>query len=76
MTKRITVLQQDDCAPDSYEWFEIEFEKMFDISFKDWKKKATREIIDEGYGFKFTLDGIEAYQDAGDPWWTVSKIIV
>lgn len=40
MSNKKILLKQDDCAPDSMEHFLKEFEKLFNISFKEFKSMS------------------------------------
>lgn len=74
LIKRTVILQQNDCAPDSLEFFEKAFEKKYGFSFWDFKKKAERISEEDGYFIKFILGDIEATISADSPFWVVSEI--
>lgn len=74
MATKIIVLQEDECAPDALEYFQINFELMFNISFKEWLKKAEYKDIDDGYGSEYTLGDIEVSYYADAPYWVIYKL--
>ena len=65
------VLQQDDCAIDSEEYFTKKFEEIVGIPFEEYKKNSTR-----GYGndhISYYLNGYALRFNAGDPYWKLFK---
>lgn len=73
MTKLTILLQEDDCAPDARETFLEEFQKMFNVSFDDWKKKA-KNISKYDDEVRLQQGNIYAYCSAHEPQWTISKL--
>ncbi len=65
------VLQQDDCAPDSMEYFEKQFLEMFKTTFTQFKiqaKKTTQEM-----GADYDKDNIHIEWSCEDPFYKVYK---
>ena len=47
MNKRELLLAQDDCAPDSLEYFIKEMQEKFGLSIKDFKEDGEEDLVNE-----------------------------
>lgn len=66
------ILQQDDCAPDSYESFMKQFEQLMGKSFDDWKSQdAIRHSNDSSISFESTDHFVDIHAD--DPYFKLYK---
>lgn len=66
------ILQQDDCAPDSLEYFIEKFKELISISPSEFRHDATKEEIDNGYQTDFYLGDYKLSICADDPYWSLS----
>ena len=69
------LFQEDDCAPDAYEYFCKKFKAEVGIEFKDWKAGRTNISEDAPYETILQDDTYKVSIDAGDPYWKLYKII-
>ena len=66
------ILRQDDCAPDSMEYFEKQFLEMFKITFRQFKIQATKTSNDRGVDYS---DGdIKVEWSIEDPFYKVYQL--
>ena len=65
MKAKNIILEQDECAPDSLQRFNIQFKEMFKIKFTEWRHLADREEVDGGAGivYRFGNTKAELYTD-------------
>lgn len=75
MKKTKVVLKQDDCAPDSMEFFEQEFQDMFSIEWKEWLRLSKKTENDNDYVIERTDGEIIASCSADSPYWEIETII-
>lgn len=68
------LFQQDDCAPDAYEYFCKKFKAEVGVDFQDWKAEKT-STSDEPYQVILEDDSYKAECSADDPYWKLYKII-
>jgi hypothetical protein len=70
-------LVQDECAPDAMEYFEKEFIEKMGMTVKEFKAKALKIEVDDGYGFEWlwTNEGFHYCLsiEAGDPFYKLYK---
>jgi hypothetical protein len=69
------VASQDECAPDSLEYFKKDFEKIVGQSFDDWMKDSERTVSADGYCIVRIKGEFRLYCDAGEPWWRLEQLI-
>ncbi len=70
-------LVQDDVAHDGLQYFTTKFKQVMGMTLQEFKKKAVKEDIDEGYCSEWTWEN-EGFQfrlsiEAGDPWYKLYK---
>lgn len=63
------LLQQDDCAPDSFEYFEKAFLEMFNIEFDKWVRDSKKIPLEMGCDCE--KDGILVRWVCDDPYYQV-----
>lgn len=68
------ILQQDDCAPDSLEFFERDFTNETGLTIQEFKDKARIETCNIGFSWTVGDYCLEWYCD--DPFYALSKITV
>lgn len=64
---------QDDCDPDSMEYFEKSFLKNIGEKFDEWIKKSEKEIIDDGYEVRYHLGKVVVIISADHQFYNVYK---
>lgn len=63
------VLQQDDCAPDSWQSFAARFKDLMGLSVEAFKKVSLRESVDEGRGLRWTRGDFTLEFHCEDPYY-------
>lgn len=71
------LLVQDDVAIDGLQYFESKFKQLMGFTLKDFKAKAEKHDVDEGYGSEWLWEN-EGFLyclsiEAGDPWYKLYK---
>lgn len=69
----IKLLQQDDCAPDSLEYFEKEFIKITKMNIKTFESKADYSLVDDGMTMRWELDDWILEYSADDPFYQLHE---
>jgi hypothetical protein len=72
--KPLLLLQQDDCAPDSFESFAASFPSHSGgLSLKEFKSKARRESFDAGFAIYWHLGDLSLSISADDPFYSLHR---
>lgn len=70
----VLLLQQDDCAPDAMESFLADFPlHSGGLSFEEFKSKACREDVDNGFTTYWYLGPLILSISADDPFYSLHK---
>ena len=67
------VLQQDNCAPDGLEYFDIRFQQIVGMSRHDFMAIAERSSTDNDYFMEWSYNGYVLSINAGDQYFVLSK---
>lgn len=67
-----TLTQQDDCAPDSLEYFDKRFEKILGCTRKEFKNKSVYTSVDDGYSHYWRFENYILEIHADDPYYKLS----
>jgi hypothetical protein len=72
MTK--TILQQDDCAPDSYASFCAQFQKIMGITVSEFEAQSIRVDLDDSIVYESPTHILSISAD--DPYWTLEEKVI
>jgi hypothetical protein len=68
----ILLLQEDDCAPDAWEYFIADFPSYSGgLSFDEFKSKARQEDVDDGFTKYWYLDKMVLSISDDDPFYSL-----
>lgn len=67
------LLQQDDCAPDSLEYFHKKFSELTGYNFLDWYNNVATNLKN-GYDIVYSDGTWQIELNAGDPYWKLYKL--
>lgn len=69
-----TILEQDDAAPDSLEYFDKRFEELVGITRQEFTSKAEKRVVDGGYSVFYKWQNYQLETHADWPYWVLSEI--
>lgn len=67
------VLQEDDCAPDSLEYFEAQMQEKLGLNIAEFKAKAEHSVKDDCDMWVFNGYRLEVSPD--HPWYTLAEVL-